>query len=140
VLLFRRITREVSIRVVVLSIATVVVLAGRTHASISSIPLEIEGFGTVYRYQGRANFSQQVAEANRMITVDYKAKHGGRPVIVDLKKRDLGIVLMNTSQSTNRINASATGSALRYKRDRHSDHYVIRWHDGFSRFQSRDSL
>jgi len=97
-------------RIVVLTIATVVALAGCTHASISSIPLEIEGVGTVYRYQGRANFAHQIAEADRMITEDCKAKNGGRPVIIDLQKRDLGIVAMDTGQSTTRINATATGS------------------------------
>ncbi len=97
-------------RVVVLSIVTVAALAGCTHASISSIPTQIEGVGTVYRYQGRANFAHQIAEADRMITEDCRAKNGGRPVIVDLQKRDLGIVAMNSGQSTSRINATATGT------------------------------
>jgi hypothetical protein len=97
-------------RVVALSVVAVVALAGCTHASISSIPLQIEGVGTVYRYQGRANFAHQIAEADRMITEDCKAKNGGRPVIVDLQKRDLGIVAMDTGQSTTRINATATGT------------------------------
>lgn len=91
-------------------LAAIVTLAGCTHASISSIPLEIEGVGTVYRYQGRANFSHQIAEADRMITEDCKARNGGRPVIIDLQKRDLGIIAMDSGQATTRINATATGN------------------------------
>ncbi len=92
------------------ALATVVALAGCTHASISSIPLQIEGVGTVYRYQGRANFAHQIAEADRMIMEDCKARNGGRPVIVDLQKRDLGIVAMDSGQATTRINATATSN------------------------------
>ena len=97
-------------RKVFLSIATVFALGGCTHASISSIPLEIEGVGTVYRYQGRANFAHQIAEADRLITEHCTTINGGRPVIVDLQKRDLGIVAMKSGQSTTRINATATGT------------------------------
>jgi hypothetical protein len=93
-----------------LPVATVLALAGCTHGSISSIPQQIEGVGTVYRYQGRANFAHQISEADRMITEHCKALNGGRPVIVDLQKRDLGIVAMGTGQSTTQINATATGT------------------------------
>ncbi|MCU7806106.1 MAG: hypothetical protein KZQ96_23275 [Candidatus Thiodiazotropha sp. (ex Lucinoma borealis)] len=92
-------------------LAAVITLAGCTHASISSIPLQIEGVGTVYRYQGRANFAHQIAKADRMIAEDCKARNGGHPVIVDLKKRDLGIVTMDSGQATTRINATATGNS-----------------------------
>src|SRR3990167_3632158 len=92
------------------ALATIATLAGCTHASISSIPLQIEGIGTVYRYQGRANFAHQIAEADRMITEDCKARNGGRPVIVDLQKRDLGAVAVDSGQATTRINATATGN------------------------------
>jgi hypothetical protein len=88
----------------------VFILGGCTHASISSIPLEIEGVGTVYRYQGRANFSHQIAEADRMIAEDCKQKNGGFPVIIDLKKRYLGQVDMGSSESRTRINATASGT------------------------------
>lgn len=97
-------------RNVFLPVVTVLALAGCTHASISSTPLQIEGVGTVYRYQGRANFAHQIAEADRMITEHCKTLNGGRPVIVDLQKRDLGIVAMDSGQSTTRINATATGT------------------------------
>ena len=83
-------------------------LAGCTHASISSIPMQIEGVGTVYRYQGRANFSHQIAEADKMIVEDCKSRNGGKPVIVDLQKRDLGIVAFDSGQANTRINATAT--------------------------------
>lgn len=85
-------------------------LGGCTHASISSIPLEIEGIGTVYRYQGRANFPHQIAEADRMIAEDCKQKNGGRPVIVDLKKQYLGQVDMGGGESRTHINATVTGT------------------------------
>lgn len=85
-------------------------LMGCTHGSVSQIPIEIEGVGTVYRYEGRANFAHQRAEADRMMIEDCKAKNGGRPVIVDLQKRDLGIVALGGGSSTTRINATATGT------------------------------
>jgi hypothetical protein len=88
----------------------VFILGGCTHASISSIPLEINGVGTVYRYQGRSNFPHQIAEADRMIAEDCKQKNGGRPVIVDLKKQYLGQVDMGGGESRTRINATVTGT------------------------------
>ena len=91
--------------------AVLALLTACTHASISSIPMELEGIGTVYRYQGRANFAHQMAEADRMITEDCKARNGGRPVIVDMQKRDLGIVALNSAQATTRLNATTTGTA-----------------------------
>ena len=94
------------------AMAVVVVLVGCTHASISSIPMEIEGVGTVYRYQGRANFSHQIAEADRLITEDCKARNGGRPVLVDVQKRDLGVVAASSGQATTRLNATATGNTF----------------------------
>lgn len=90
--------------------AAVLVLGGCTHASISSIPREIEGVGTVYQYQGRANFSHQFAEADRRITEHCKTVNGGHPVIVDLQKRDLGVVAIDSGQSTTQFNATATGT------------------------------
>lgn len=38
------------------TVAVVLALSGCTHASISSVPVYIEGIGEVYRYEGRANF------------------------------------------------------------------------------------
>lgn len=93
-----------------IAILCVSVLGGCTHASISSIPLEIEGIGTVYRYQGRANFSHQITEADRMISEDCRQRNGGRPVIVDLKKQYLGQVDMGGGESRTKINATVTGA------------------------------
>ncbi len=84
-------------------------LVGCTHGSVSQIPMEIPGIGTVYRYEGRANFAHQRAEADRMMTEDCKAKNGGRPVIVDLQKRDLGIVTLGSGSSTTQLDARAAG-------------------------------
>ena len=96
----------------ILPIVAMLILAGCTHASISSIPLEIEGVGTVYRYQGRANFAHQIAEADRMIMEHCRVLNGGRPVIVDMEKRDLGIVSISSGQSATRLNATGTGTNI----------------------------
>lgn len=91
-------------------LALAAALAGCSHASISSIPMQIEGVGTVYRYQGRANFAHQMALADQMIADDCKARNGGKPVIVDLQKVDLGTINMGSAQSTTRLNGTATGN------------------------------
>jgi hypothetical protein len=95
---------------IIITISSVFILGACTHASISTIPIEIEGVGTVYRYQGRANFPHQIAEADRMISEDCKQKNGGHAVIVDLKKQYLGQVDMGGSESRTRINATVSGT------------------------------
>lgn len=97
---------------IVKTVAAVLILASCTHASISSIPLEIEGVGKVYRYQGRANFSHQIAEGDRVITEHCKTLNGGHPVIVDLQKRDLGMVATGSGHSSTQFNG--TGMGTRY--------------------------
>ena len=92
------------------ALVAAVALSGCTHSSISSIPMQIEGVGTVYRYQGRANFAHQIAEGDHMITEDCKARNGGHPVIVNIQKRDLGIVAIDSGQATTHINGTATGN------------------------------
>lgn len=86
-------------------------LAGCTHARISPIPMLIEGVGTVYRYEGRANFPHQLAEADRMIAQDCKARNGGTPVVVNLRKRDLGTVSLDSGQANARVSAIGGGNA-----------------------------
>jgi hypothetical protein len=81
--------------------------SGCTHASVSSVPVEIPGVGTVYRYQGRANFPHQIAEADRMMTEDCQKKNGGHPVVVNRSLQDLGAVALAQGQS----NTTATGQA-----------------------------
>lgn len=98
-------------RIRVLSIAAVGMLSGCTHGAISSIPMQIEGVGTVYRYEGRANFAHQLAEADRMIIEHCKAVIGGRPIVVNVQKRDLGVVVLGGGQSTTMINATAVGTS-----------------------------
>lgn len=97
-------------RNIVLVVTAVLILGGCTFARISSVPLEIEGVGTVYRYQGRANFSHQIAEADRMMTKHCQGLNGGRPVIVNVQKRDLGTVVIGNGQSTTNFSATATDS------------------------------
>ena len=45
-----------------------------------------------------------------MITEDCKARNGGHPVIVNIQKRDLGIVAIDSGQATTHINGTATGN------------------------------
>lgn len=88
----------------------VFILSGCTHGSISSVPMHLDGQGAVYRYQGRANFAHQTAEADRMLTEHCKQLNGGRPAIVDLQKRELGVMVMGGSQSHTRVNGNVTGT------------------------------
>jgi hypothetical protein len=85
----------------------ILALAACTHASVSAVPIELTGIGTVYRYQGRANFAHQIAEADRVMTEECKKINGGKPVIVTQQMRDLGIVALGNSQSTTNLNATA---------------------------------
>ena len=87
-----------------------IVLAACTHASVSTVPVEIPGIGTVYRYQGRANFAHQFAEADRLMIEQCKNINGGRPVVVTQQMRDLGMVAMGNSQSTTNLNATGNRS------------------------------
>lgn len=88
----------------------VVVLAACSHASVSTVPVELPGIGTVYRYQGRANFAHQFAKADRLMIEQCKNVNGGRPVVVTQQMRDLGMVAMGNSQSTTNLNATGNRS------------------------------
>lgn len=55
---------------------------------------DIEGIGTVYRYEGYANFTYQMTVANRMMIEHCKAANGGRPIFVKVQKNDLGMVVL----------------------------------------------
>lgn len=85
-------------------------LLGCTHGSISELPIEVQGVGTVYRYQGRANFAHQITEADKMITEDCLRRNGGRPVIVDLQKTDLGYVAMGNATSNTNVTGNYSGN------------------------------
>ena len=104
--------RNTAVQKVLLPFVSVLVLSGCTFGSVSSIPMEIPGVGTVYRYQGRANFSHQIAEADRMMVEDCKARNGGKPVVVDLQKSDVGMMVVNSGQATTNYNARATGNYI----------------------------
>jgi hypothetical protein len=86
------------------------VLGACTHAAISTIPIEVPGVGSVYRYQGRANFAHQIEEADRVMKDHCKSVNGGNPVIVDLQKRDLGVGVIASGNSSTNINANISGS------------------------------
>lgn len=81
-----------------------------THGVVSNVPMEVQGVGTVYRYQGRANFSHQIAEADKMMTEHCKNVNGGRPVVVDLQKRDLGVGVISSGTTNTNINATVSGT------------------------------
>lgn len=87
-------------------------LAGCTHGNISSTPMEIPGVGTVYRYQGRANFAHQMAEADRLMAEECKARNGGKPVMVNLQQRDLGMMAIGSGQANTTFNATGTGNSV----------------------------
>lgn len=72
-----------------------------THASISQIPQMINN-QEVYTYQGRANFSHQISEADDKIKEHCKNVNGGSPVIVSRNNQSLGYVVTgNTSTGLN---------------------------------------
>lgn len=66
-------------------------LSGCTYATTSATPVEIPGVGLAYRYEGRANFPHQIAEADRAMAAHCQSVNGGRPVIVNLQKRNIGL-------------------------------------------------
>lgn len=78
-----------------------------TYGAISMTPIEIPGVGTAYRYQGRANFQHQIAEADRMMAEHCAKVGGGRPVILNQNTRNIGFG--GTGHST--ASTYATGSA-----------------------------
>lgn len=85
-------------------------LAACTHGSVQTTGMEVSGIGTVYRYQGRANFAHQIAEADKMMSEHCAKVNGGRAVIVELQKRDLGTVAIGSSNSTTQLNATAANT------------------------------
>lgn len=69
-----------------------------TYGHISG-PMEFEGIGSVYRYEGNANFSWQHDEAQRMM-----GEHCGkkRPVIVQMGDGRQGFVRFGNNYVANR--------------------------------------
>lgn len=62
-------------------------------------PMEFEGLGKVYRYEGKANFSWQHKEAQRMMR---KHCRRGRPVVVNIGTGRQGIVRFGNTYAANR--------------------------------------
>jgi len=79
--------------------AVACLLAGCTWGSISSLPIQTAR-GDLYRYEGRANFPHQIAEADKMITDHCAHVNGGRPVIVNQQKQYLGDVAFGNASAT----------------------------------------
>jgi hypothetical protein len=87
----------------------VAALAGCTWGSISSLPIQTAD-GDVYRYEGRANFPHQIAEADKMITEHCTQLNGGRPVVVNQQKQYLGDVAFGNASATTTGSAVASGN------------------------------
>jgi hypothetical protein len=73
--------------------------------------MEVPGVGTVYRYQGRANFPHQIAEADRLMTEHCQKVNGGKPVAVSREKVDLGTVSYGSAQANTSGSAVVTGNS-----------------------------
>lgn len=87
-------------------------LAGCTHASVSSLPMHSPEHGEVYRYQGRANFSHQMAEADKTLIGHCAKLNGGHPVVVNVQKKYLGDVAIGNANSTTTGSAVASGGMI----------------------------
>lgn len=94
------------------SLGVSALLLGCTFGHVSSIPMEIEGIGKVYRYEGRSNFSHQLEKADEMMASTCKEKNGGYPVIVDLQQKDLGVVVFGSGQSSTNLSGNAYGNSV----------------------------
>ena len=88
--------------------ALILALSACTHASTSAIPVEIPGVGLVYRYEGRANFAHQMAEADRVMIEHCRTVNGGKPVIVSLQKRNIGMGGLANTMTTSQVSGAAT--------------------------------
>lgn len=88
--------------------AIALIMSGCTYASTSSTPVEIPGLGTAYRYEGRANFPHQIAEADRQMAAHCLKVNGGKPVIVTLQKRGVGFGGFSNTNAYGTMNASMT--------------------------------
>lgn len=86
------------------------ILVGCTFAHVSSTPMEVEGVGKVYRYEGRSNFSHQLEKADEVMAETCNQENGGYPVMVDLRQKDLGVVMLGSGQSTTNLSASSFGN------------------------------
>lgn len=81
-----------------------------TFGHVSTVPMDVPGIGQVYRYEGRANFAHQSVEAERQMAQACQERGGGRPVMVDLSKRDVGVIGISQAQTSGTFNAQTMGS------------------------------
>jgi nitrous oxidase accessory protein NosD len=89
----------------------VAVLTGCTFSSISSLPIQTAQ-GDLYRYEGRANFPYQIAEADQLITEHCAKLNGGKPVVVNVQKHHLGNVSFANASATTTGSAVVTGNTI----------------------------
>ena len=91
-------------------VAVATIVSACTYAATSTIPVEIQGGDIAYRYEGRANFPHQIAEADRAMTAQCLKANGGKPVIVNLQKRTIGVGGIANTSTTGRVDGTLTGS------------------------------
>lgn len=75
-------------------------LFGCTHGRVSSVP-EVINNQYVFTYQGRANFSHQMAEADKQMQEKCSEFNGGTPVAVTRDNEDLGYVVSGSNAMGN---------------------------------------
>lgn len=91
-------------------------LVACSFGSVSKTPVQLSNGEFAYRYEGRANFAHQNAEADRMMAEHCRSINGGFPVIVDARQSVVGAArlgqanttLSGTSTAPGSFNASAT--------------------------------
>lgn len=100
------------LRRIVPNLAFAAALSACTYASTSAVPVEIQGVGTVYRYEGRANFPHQIAEADKVMIAQCQKINGGSPVIVNLQKRTIGMGGIVNSTTTGQVAGTVSGAGF----------------------------
>jgi hypothetical protein len=68
----------------------VAALPACTHSTVSEVPFQLPDGTLAYRYQGRANFAHQMADADRTMAEHCQRVNGGRPVVVAAETRRIG--------------------------------------------------
>lgn len=71
------------------SAAVAVIAAGCTYSNVSATPVQLADGSTAYRYTGRANFTYQQAEADKVMAGTC-AQQGLKPVVVGQDTQVIG--------------------------------------------------
>lgn len=81
-------------------LAALIMVSGCTHGRVSSIPIVAPDGSEIYKYEGRANFAHQDAEAERQIIAYCTGKGAKRPVMVGSDSRNLGVVAIGQGNAS----------------------------------------